>query len=172
MGSSVFCTDPAQTDGTKTSFQLRNTDRLTPADLAAAARVRGPEATAAAGQSFRPLYRCYSGAQHFFSLRADCEGAGHAEGILGYVAQQRTGDAPRGLYRCRSASPGACARARARPLCSILSFSHPWSPRSHVTHWALPHLPLAAAANVWFHSLDLACERVGAQPDAFMGFVR
>ena len=49
----------------------------------------------------RALYRCYSGADHFISPDAGCEGRTQ-EGLLGYADGQRTSAAPRALSRCHN----------------------------------------------------------------------
>jgi hypothetical protein len=41
--------------------------------------------TAPAGMPSAPLYRCNSGASHYDTLNAGCEGNGTREGTLGYV---------------------------------------------------------------------------------------
>ncbi len=54
-------------------------------------------ATGGAGRA--PLYRCYSGADHFLSGDSACEGR-TTESLLGYVATAQTSEAPRPLTRC------------------------------------------------------------------------
>jgi hypothetical protein len=55
-----------------------------------------------AGADRAPLYRCYSGVDHFFSLDAACEGT-TAEYTLGYLSTVRTSETPRPLRRCYNA---------------------------------------------------------------------
>ena len=70
------------------------------------------------GGGVRPLLRCVggSGAQrrHFFSTDAACEGAGTADGVLGYIAVKRGGEMLRALRRCKG--PGAGQRMHSLDL--------------------------------------------------------
>jgi hypothetical protein len=61
---------------------------------------------AADGPGRAPVYRCYTGVDHFLSLDPACEGR-TAEGPLGWLATARTSEMPRALRRCYN--PGAVA---------------------------------------------------------------
>lgn len=52
-----------------------------------------------AGADRAALYRCYSGANHFFSLDPSCEGR-EVDYALGYLSTIRTSETPRPLRRC------------------------------------------------------------------------
>ncbi len=52
-----------------------------------------------AGTDRAGLYRCYSGADHFFSLDPSCEGR-EVNYLLGYLSTVRTSETPRPLRRC------------------------------------------------------------------------
>jgi hypothetical protein len=57
---------------------------------------------AAAGPGRAALYRCFTGADHFFSLDPACEGT-TVEGPLGWVDTARSSTMPRPLRRCYNA---------------------------------------------------------------------
>eukprot|EP01065_Artemidia_motanka_P027622 TRINITY_DN32827_c0_g1_i1.p1 TRINITY_DN32827_c0_g1~~TRINITY_DN32827_c0_g1_i1.p1 ORF type:complete len:593 (+),score=189.86 TRINITY_DN32827_c0_g1_i1:65-1780(+) len=82
-GPSVFCVDSSNTDGRSGPFMLYSVQQT----------------------GSRPLYRCYTGSQHYFSLQPDCEGA-TTEGVLGFVAGARGGEMLRALRRCRDNTTG------------------------------------------------------------------
>lgn len=64
----------------------------------------GPFSLFADGGSGRTaLYRCYTGADHFISTSATCEGT-QTEGPLGWASDVRTSETPRPLRRCYNAS--------------------------------------------------------------------
>jgi hypothetical protein len=48
-----------------------------------------------------PLYRCFSGVDHFASLDSSCEGRS-TEGVLGFIATAPTPVIAKPLYRCMS----------------------------------------------------------------------
>ena len=52
-----------------------------------------------AGTNRVPIYRCYTGVNHFFSTSSSCEGT-TVESLLGYASSQRTSETPRPLRRC------------------------------------------------------------------------
>lgn len=58
---------------------------------------------ASGGADRAPLYRCYTGVDHFLSTDSACEGR-TTESLLGYVATVQTSAAPRPLTRCYTAS--------------------------------------------------------------------
>lgn len=58
---------------------------------------------ASGGTDRAPLYRCYTGVDHFLSGDSACEGR-TTESLLGYVATVQSSAAPRPLRRCYTAS--------------------------------------------------------------------
>ena len=102
----VFCVDTGDRDGSAGPFILYNAS--------------GVEHPRGDGSPFptAPLYRCYTGTEHFFSRDAGCEGA-TTESILGYVALQPGWETLRALRRCLAA-PGGTARVHALDVDCLL----------------------------------------------------
>ena len=104
IGPSVFCVDASMKGGRNGPFMLYSTPAASMSQLDNA--------------TLLPLRRCLtSGARHFLSCRADCEGMGTAEFIVGYVSSERGWETLRALRRCAgadisgSASPAGAGTA-------------------------------------------------------------
>jgi len=86
-GPTAFCVDGKITDGRDGPFMLYNS--------------AVPDATLLQGGTTEQLFRCVaSDKKHFFSTSASCEGAGKADGSLGFIATKRGGETLRALRRC------------------------------------------------------------------------
>jgi hypothetical protein len=98
----AFCVDGGEPDGRSGPFILYN-----------APHVDHPRGDGAPFPT-APLFRCYTGAHHFFSRDPACEGA-TTESIIGYVSLQRGWETLRALRRCLAAA-GSAARLHALDL--------------------------------------------------------
>lgn len=98
----AFCVEPREPDGRSGPFMLYN--------QSAVEHPRGDGAPFPTA----PLFRCYTGAHHFLSRDAACEGAA-TESVVGWVSMQRGWETLRALRRCLAA-PGSAARLHALDL--------------------------------------------------------
>eukprot|EP00947_MAST-08B_sp_MAST-8B-sp1_P001965 g1965.t1 len=91
-GPTVFCVDGSMKGGRNGPFMLMSTPNATMAALPGAELV--------------PLYRCLAPAttKHYMSARADCEGLGKQESVLGYMSSLRGYETLRALRRCGGGS--------------------------------------------------------------------
>lgn len=98
----AFCVDGREADGRSGPFLLYNVS-----DVGHPRGDGAPFPTA-------PLFRCYTGVNHFLSRDPACEGA-TTESVVGYVSLQRGWETLRALRRCLAAA-GSAVRLHALDL--------------------------------------------------------